>query len=335
LLFARQCGTPPPISRFPFAAELSVTSDPTASLLSLRRETSGHAAADGRFAWAQAAWQDGNTSAAAELCEQALLSAPAWAPAWFTLGEAHERLGDRTAAAVAFEKARTFDPSGRLGADLRLAALGAGAAPPHPSEAYVSQLFDQYASRFEEHLVGTLAYRGPALLLAAFEALGPRRFGHGLDVGCGTGLAARLFAPHVARFTGVDLSPAMAAAARRTGLYERVAVAEAAAFLTAEPAGSADLVLAADVLVYIGDLAPLMAGVMRILCPGGLFLATAQTGPEGGWSLGQDLRYAQSPAYLEAAADASGLRLVHLAHAWARREHGEGVPGLVLGLAKA
>jgi predicted TPR repeat methyltransferase len=236
---------------------------------------------------------------------------------------------------AAFERARALDSAGRLGADLRLAALGAAAPPPRPSAAYVSQLFDQYASRFEDHLVGRLAYRGPDLLLAALNGLGQRRFEHGLDLGCGTGLAARLFAPHVARFTGIDLSPSMVAEARRTGLYGRVELAEAVAFLEAEPTGQADLVLAADVLVYLGDLAPLLAGVARTLRPGGLFLATAQTGPEAGWSLGQDLRYAHSPAYLEAVAGASSLRVVHLTHEWARREHGKGVPGLVLGLAKA
>ena len=87
-------------------------------------------------------------------------------------------------------------------------------------------------------------------------------------------------------------------------------------------------------LVYIGDLLPLLQGVARVLRPGGLFIATAQTAPGAGWALGKDLRYAHSRPYVEAACGAAGLVSEHVEDAWARREHGEGVPGLVLVLSR-
>ena len=272
--------------------------------------------------------------AAADLFEQVIERAPNWAPAWFALANAREQLGHREPAIDAYRKALEFDADGSLGADLRLAALGAATPPDSPSNAYVSHLFDQYAPRFEAHLVGTLAYRGPELMLVALEAVGMRRFENALDLGCGTGLAARLFAPQVERFTGVDLAPAMVEAARKSGLYERVEVGEAAAFLQGEPPASSDLVLAADVLVYIGELRPLLEGVVRVLRPGGLFIATAQTAQGPGWELGKDLRYAHSRPYVAGVTAACGLVLEHVEDAWARREHGEGVPGLVLVLSK-
>ena len=90
--------------------------------------------------------------------------------------------------------------------------------------AYVQALFDQYAPRFEAALVGDLGYRGPALLFKAVlsaraAAEKPAFFKRAIDLGCGTGLAARAFARNVDRFIGIDLSPRMIEKSRATGLY--------------------------------------------------------------------------------------------------------------------
>ncbi len=303
-----------------------------------RRESSGDSAADGRFAWGQAALEDGDLAAAAELFEQALERVPAWGPAWMALAEAHERSGRLDVAIEAYRQAAVHDANGRLGAELRLAALGAAQAPAQPSNAYVSELFDQYAQNFEAHLVERLGYRGPELIAGALDRLGSSirtHFARGLDIGCGTGLAARILRARVDHFDGADLAPAMVSQARRTGLYGRVEVADAVSFLIAESAGSADLVVAADVLVYLGDLAPLLAAVSQVLSAGGVFAVTAQTGGTESWALGPDLRYRHAPAYLEETGRQHGLSLKLIEHLWARREKGVEVPGLVAVFAKA
>ena len=156
--------------------------------------------ADRRFAWGEAAARDGDFAAAADLFAQTLELAPDWAPGWLALGEARQQLGDLPAAREAFACADMLDPSGELGVGLRLAALGVGQSPATAPAAYVRDLFDQYAARFDSHLVGALAYRGPDILREAVaracRALGrPVRFNAMLDLGCGTGLAARAFAP--------------------------------------------------------------------------------------------------------------------------------------------
>ena len=91
--------------------------------------------------------------------------------------------------------------------------------------AYVRALFDQYAPKFEAALVDDLGYRGPALLFKAVltvrnAARKPAFFSRGLDLGCGTGLAAAAFAKEVDHFVGIDLSPRMIERARATGHYE-------------------------------------------------------------------------------------------------------------------
>ena len=112
----------------------------------------GDLIAERRFAYAKAAAEDGDWSAAAEIFEQALERAPHWAAAWFALGEAREKLGDVEGAADAFRSALAADPSDAQGAAARLALIGRGEATRALPQAYVARLFDDYAPRFDAHL---------------------------------------------------------------------------------------------------------------------------------------------------------------------------------------
>ena len=286
--------------------------------------------ADRRYAYGQAAAVDGDLEAAADMFEQALERAPDWPAALFALGDASERLGRRDAAAEAFLRALAADPSDPFGAAARLALLSGANAPDGLPRAYVARLFDDYAGRFEAHLVGALAYRGPALLIEAIEAVAPgRRFASALDLGCGTGLMGAGVRDRVARLEGVDLAPAMVAKAREGGLYDALEAADAGALLARAAPGAYDLILGADMLPYVGDLHPIFAGSRRALADGGLLAFTAETFGGDGFRLLAGLRFAHSPRHVEDAARAAGLRLVLLRHAWARREAEVEAPGLV------
>src|SRR5258707_12022552 len=248
--------------------------------------SSGDLMADRRFDFARDLQPRGDRAAAADLLLQATELAPGFASAWFTLGEIRQRLGEREQAIAAFRKARDADPDDRHGAGLRLMLLGAeplSAMPP----AYLRALFDQYAPKFETALVDDLGYRGPALLFKAVLSVRaavrkPAFFKRAIDLGCGTGLAARAFAKEVDAFIGIDLSPRMIGRARARGLYAELEVAEMTQGLSGKPDASANLILAADAMVYVSDLAPLLREVFRVLVPGGLLAFTTEThGGEG------------------------------------------------------
>jgi predicted TPR repeat methyltransferase len=177
--------------------------------------------AERRYAYARAAARDGEWAAAAKVLEQALELAPNWPLAWFALGEARERLGEKDGAADAFRAALAVDPSDAQGARGRLALLGEGATLDALSPAYVARLFDDYAARFDAHLAGELGYRGPELIAAALDRLDSRRFSRCIDLGCGTGLAGAALRERVDTLIGVDLSPRMIAKARGTGSTTR------------------------------------------------------------------------------------------------------------------
>lgn len=278
----------------------------------------------------------GDSAAAVSVFEQVLEVAPGWAAARFALAEALEKSGRRDDAVSAYAAYLAADAADVMGAAIRLALLGAAPQPDRLPDAYVRTLFDQYAPRFEESLLAHLGYSGPGALRAVIDALAPAGGPEGrvLDLGCGTGLAGEAFRDRAAWLEGIDLSPGMIAQAGRKGLYDSLHVADAASYLAAAERRF-DVAVAADVVVYVGNLGPLLAAVRRALAPGGLFAFTAQRAGGDGYVLGGDHRYAHSEAYLRAAAADAGLSVVYIEDAACRTEHGAPVPGFVVVLRNA
>lgn len=297
---------------------------------------SGDVIADRRYLFARALLEEeGDGAGAADLARQVLERVPDWAPAWLLLAEAQERAGSRDCAAQACRRALALDPQDRLGASLRLARLGGRDAPRRMSPAYVAALFDDYAPRFERHLTVDLAYRGPQQLVAVLEGLGAVSFERVLDIGCGTGLMAAALKGRTTLIEGCDIAPAMAARSRATGLYARVDVADAEEVLACREPGSVDLVTAADVVVYVGELDPLFRAVARALRPGGFFALTIQTGPEDGFGLGEDLRFRHAPSYVRALGAAHGLPVVARADGVLRTDRGRPVAAAAMACRRA
>ena len=299
--------------------------------------SSGDAIADRRYKWALDHAARGDFSGAADILVQTLELAPGFGTAWFALGAIRDRLGDHAGAVAAFEKVRAADPEDYHGARLQLARLGAGDTAPAMTPTYVRRLFDQYAARYDVSLTEHLAYRGPALLRHAIEAVArtagqPTRYGSVLDLGCGTGLAGAEFRPFADWLVGVDLSPAMIAQAAAKGLYDRFITADVAAALADEAKNAAKyhLVVAADVFVYVNELAPIFANVARVLAPDGTFAFTVETHAGDGVKLLPTLRYAHAERYVRTALRDADLAVSALTQAPVRSEKGVPVDSLIV-----
>jgi len=297
--------------------------------------SSGDLVLDRRYRWALDYLARGDRTEATEILEQVVEAAPGFAAAWFALAQLREAQGDRGRAVAAFRAAADADREDFQGARLHLARLGAGDITPTMLAEHARRTFDEHAPRFEASLA-RLDYRGPQLLLAAVTAAGgiagpASRFRSMLDLGCGTGLAGAAFRSEVDRLSGVDLSAAMLAEARRKDIYDRLAEGELMAFLAAEAGGGTrhDLVIAADVFVYLGDLAPIAAAVARVLAPSGLFAFTVETHGGEGALLRSTLRYAHGSAHVRSAIADAGLDLSYLEEVATRSEKGEPVEGLI------
>lgn len=193
-------------------------------------------------------------------------------------------------------------------------------APP----AYVEALFDAFAERFDHQLVDNLEYQAPAIL-AQMVGVTERRFEHMLDLGCGTGLAGPPFRAGVAHLTGVDLSTAMLAKAAERGGYDLLVHAEAVAFLR-ETRQRFDLIVAADVFSYLGDLGDILAAAAEALSDEGLLAFSVEQG-ESGWRLLPSARYAHGDDYVRAGAAGSGFEVMEHRQTPLRRQADAAIPG--------
>ena len=296
--------------------------------------SSGDLTADRRADYAEMLFGSGEPAAAAEVMIGALELAPGWALGWFRLGEFHEAAGVMPAAIEAWRMAQKLDPADRTGASLKLALAGAEASADAPPSAFVEALFDQYAPKFDHALVETLGYRVPELLFDAIIASAPvKRFGLALDLGCGTGLMGERLRPICERLEGFDISAEMLKKARAKGIYDRLEKADLQTFSYTGP--RADLVVAADVFMYVGALDAIFARVADMLAPGGLFAFSVERLAGGdGFALQPSRRYAHAEAYVCAVLDRTELKLHLLAGATIRQDRREPVAGLIVVAAK-
>ena len=192
---------------------------------------------------------------------------------------------------------------------------------------YVRNLFDQFADNFDEYLVLRLGYSGPKILRhLATSFLGPPLPARDiLDLGCGTGLAGSAFKPFARTLTGVDVSPQMLAKARSRAIYDTLVEADIEA-LPPTMAGPFDIVLAADVLVFFGDLERLFTEVRSRLRSGGHWLFTCERFEGEGFQRKRvNNRYRHSAGYLRQCAAAHGFVVESLIECVARHEAGQPV----------
>lgn len=254
--------------------------------------------------------------------------APALGTAWSLRGSVLRDLGQLSEAAHSFEQALTHGADPEL-TRYYLASVRGGDVPTEAPQAYVEALFDTYAPEFDAH-VQRLAYRAPEVLLGR---LAGRHFARVLDLGCGTGLCGRLLRGQGDAIDGVDLSGRMIERAQATGAYADLVQSDLAAYLRDTP-HRYDLVIAADVFIYVGALQGVFAGVARVLQPGGVFCFSVEesTGPD--LALRSSLRYAHSEASLRRLAAAHGLRVDAIERGTLREEQREPIAGLYAWLAK-
>jgi predicted TPR repeat methyltransferase len=300
--------------------------------------SSGDLIADRRADYARMFAESGEYAEAAELMEQALEQVPGWAAGWFRLAEYAEKSGQKEAAATALRKVIALDPADIFGAGLKLAVLGVTEAPATPPTPYVERLFDDYADRFDTALVERLDYTVPQTLAALVRRHvgNDARFGLVSDIGCGTGLFGVEIRQNAGRLEGFDLSAGMLAKAGEKAVYDHLAQADlslpaAASGLFADgPEARADLVSAADVLMYLGDLAEVFPSVARLARPGGLFAFSVEDGGPGETPLLRpSLRYAHPEGFIRRRLAENGLDLLTVERSVIRRDAGEPVHGLL------
>ena len=187
------------------------------------------------------------------ILRQAISLKPAYANAYHNLGNALDQAGRVEEAKQAYHAALKINPTLEE-ARYNLAALGDMPPPSCTPYPYLLRLFDSYAPSFDQHLVDALDYQVPEKLYEAVLAARPEATALDIiDLGCGTGLVGQHFRGVAGRLTGIDVSARMIQWAERRNVYDQLILDDYIRYLSArqEPC---DLVLAADVFIYAGDL---------------------------------------------------------------------------------
>ncbi len=208
-------------------------------------------------------------------------------------------------------------------AELRAAAARMRIAD-RANPGYVRHLFDQFAADYDTRMRGRLGYAAPGILrdLAGLLVDPAARFDI-LDLGCGTGLSGVAFKPLAKSLVGVDLSPKMLMQARALKIYDTLLEGDVE---TLNIMSTFDIVVAADVLVYLGDLTKVFAVARGRLKPDGLWLFTTEKGETEGFGLGEKRRYRHSETYLRGLAETHGFNVASLIECVTRYEAGVAVP---------
>ncbi|OYQ37687.1 hypothetical protein CHU95_00535 [Niveispirillum lacus] len=269
---------------------------------------------------------------AVEMLDAALRQAhpadPAQPAAWVVLGKSWQHLGEPDKAEKAWQSALSLDDADPAGAASLLAGLAERGNQTSLPTAFVRALFDTYADRFDRELVGKLHYDAPQALRQLLTDQAVPTGGRVLDAGCGTGLAGLAVRDRADYLAGFDLSPRMVEKAQARAVYDVLWVGDLVESMQSRPAAF-DLVLAADVLVYVGDLTPVMSAAAQTLTPAGYFAFTCERSEGDGFCLHEGRRFAHGERHIRAAVEASGLRLAHLAPHSTRIDRGAPVPGWI------
>jgi predicted TPR repeat methyltransferase len=203
----------------------------------------------------------------------------------------------------------------------------------------VAQLFDDYADRFDKALVEKLHYTVPKKLATLIAAqAGNQRFAHVIDLGCGTGLFGERIRDKADHLEGFDLSANMLAKAEEKGIYDRLAQADLS--LPPESCGlfakgkasenRANLVSAADVLMYLGNLDSVFVIASKLIADDGLFAFSVEDGgDEGDFVLRESLRYAHSERYIRQLCKRFGLDILDIHKTTIRNDGGKPVSGIL------
>ena len=189
-----------------------------------------------------------------------------------------------------------------------LAALTKETTSQAPPE-YIADLFDQYAGYYNKHLKETLQYKLPEKLRSIYTKYNNNSITvqNTLDLGCGTGLCGIYFRDATVNLIGVDLSKNMLHQARSLEAYDLLIQANIQKSNVFQD-NYFDLIIAADIIPYIGELENLFLNIKTMLK--NKFLFNIELTENALFELQQTGRYAHSKNYIEQLAEKFNFKII-------------------------
>ena len=205
------------------------------------------------------------------------------------------------------------------------------------NEKYLQNVFDIFSADFD-NVLKDLDYQVPALLEHALGKIYPNSPKLSiLDLGCGTGLCGEFLQNYKKwrGLSGVDISSKMLAKAEAKKYYDNLYQSDLEKFI-ANKKNDYNLMVAADVFTYIGDLEKLFLSISRALKKNGriLFSISENTLNENGFFLTPSGRFVHNRLYVENLIKKSGLAPEFFAYKKLRTEGDLPVMGYIISCKK-
>ncbi len=248
---------------------------------------------------------------AIEWYEKALKIEPDNANVYHNLGISYFRLNDNVRAADKFRKAIEIRPD--LSISKHMLAVAEGDNTERAESGYVTDLFDEYAHRYDKHQKD-LKYKVPEHINNAVRNLYADNYLKNkvdiLDLGCGTGLCAPYLEDIISSILGVDLSPDMIKQASNLGLYSELVVEDMSACMNSRP-DSFDLAISGDVFIYVGDLSREFKAAKTALRDNAYFVFTVQVNDDVlEYELTDTGRYNHAGSYIQYLSDSHDFKMI-------------------------
>ncbi len=269
--------------------------------------------------------RQGDLAAAKSWCRQALDMRPEYVKGLNEMALLCSQSGETEASIKLYKQVLNLEPNNSVARHLLNSLLGSASEKASP--AYVEELFDQYANRFETHLAESLQYNTPTSLhdLVKKNLSDDFHVSNILDLGCGTGLCAPLFRSHCDKLYGVDISKKMIQQAHGKKMYDELKAQEIIDYLV-QSEMKFDLFLAADVFVYFGNLEPVFQTITKAAESGACFVFSTETGDKD-FTLKPSGRFGHSKDYVETTARRFNWELQDVQSDILRVENGQNLSG--------
>jgi predicted TPR repeat methyltransferase len=169
---------------------------------------------------------------------------------------------------------------------------------------YVKKIFDEFADSFDE-VLRDLEYIVPTKISQILQAdksdFIDKKIAV-LDLGCGTGLCVQSLKKILknAVFYGVDISPKMSEKAATKNIYKKLINEDVEAYLFKHK-NKYEMIIAADVFTYFGDLKKVFEGVYKSLKKDGVivFSISELSKSDSMWKQHLSGRFLHSKKYIE------------------------------------
>lgn len=233
---------------------------------------------------------------------------PQHTPSLNNLAAIYLKMDQRETSREYLKQALVINPEDRVSSHMLHALDGDTQAQTSPE--YAHNLFNNYALYYDQHMQGTLGYSIPQHIARTTHQLELPKQTQTLDLGCGTGLTGSVLREMSHHLTGVDIAPKMLAQAKEKGIYDELAEAELQVFLEGCEK-SYDLIVAADVLPYLGDLEVLFSTIYQHMNTDGYFVFTTEISEKEPWFLQTSARFSHQMEYIKKLAEQNHFQLVN------------------------